>query len=187
MERVDNQLFQYKNSTNLNALLDVLFSKAEDVTPENLQEYFNVDLAVGAWLTQLAKNLNVNRNYFSVGEGEEAFVLDLSDLDSTDILDGLKSPMDDDLLRAMLKARILRNTVDTKTIDYIYNVFFTVFGEDLDIEIQYYDTKAIQIIIDFGEDTNGFRILQALIAEDDGWFGRPTGVQVIYDIDIDAK
>jgi hypothetical protein len=177
----DRQLFQYRNSTRLNTLLDEFYDLAKSVAPANLEQFYNVELASGVWLTQLADIFNVKRNYFTGGSGELPFVLDLSDLDSTDILDGRKSPMDDFLLRALLKARILRNSVSTKSIDYIYRVFFIIFGEDLDIQIQQTAPKTLTITIDFNGDSIGFRNLQAMVAKDIGWFGSPTGVEIIYD------
>lgn len=183
----DRQLYQYRNAGVFNSLINKIYELKKTCAPDNLIDILDIDKASGAWLTQLALIFNVKRSYFQGGTEEDTFVLDLSYLDSSDILDGTTSPMDDSLLRALLKARILRNTSTPRTIDYIYRVFFIIFGDDLDIEVQEFASKQIQIIIDFGNNTNGFRILQALIAEDDGWFGRPTGVQIIYDSDVNAK
>ena len=62
----DRQLFQYRNSTRFNTLLDGFYNLGVKIAPDNLQNFFDVDLAVGDWLTNLAGIFNVKRNYESM-------------------------------------------------------------------------------------------------------------------------
>jgi hypothetical protein len=180
IENKDRQLYQYKNSTRLNILLDRFYDIVKEIAPDNLQNFFNIDLAEGVWLTHLAQLQRVSRNYFFESTLGSPFILDISDLDSEDILDGVVAPVDDILLRALLKARILRNTVYIKSIDYVYRVFEIVLAPHSIIITE--QPKIIEIEIDFNGDTGKQRVLLALIGENPAWFGAGTGVAVDYNI-----
>jgi len=55
------QLFQYKNSTKFNSLVDGLFTLFEDVSFDNLYSFLDIDSASGLWLDQIGLYLNYQR------------------------------------------------------------------------------------------------------------------------------
>lgn len=177
MEKRDRLLYQYKNSTNFKNFLDNLFIIVESTSPINLINYLDIDSAEGDWLTQLANMFNVGRVYSSVGV---AFLLDYSLLDDDDLLDGGGSPIGDISLRALLKARILRNTAEVKSIDYIYLVFNTAINPT-DIEI-IEGIKELTIKITMVGDSEAHRVFLGVTSVDDKWFGCPTATGITYDI-----
>lgn len=171
----DRNLFQYRNATRIQSLQNSFYDIAKSTSPDNLERFFNYDLASGDWLTQLAALFNVERYYFERGT---AFILDVSLLDSGDVLDGINAPLDDNLLRAFLLAKILSNTGAIKSVPYMYTVFNYVI-KPYSIEITE-GTKTLTITIDCNGDTEVFRKINALYAFNQRWFGCPTGVSVTY-------
>lgn len=173
----NRQLFQYKNATRLNAFLDGIYTLVKNYAPDNLENFFDLDAAEGDWLTQLANLFNVPRSY---GYYTDAFILDYSELDGPDLLNGTASPITDDILKALFRARIKTNAGTIKSIPYITEVFQTIFTPDyLDVQE---GTKSITINIDFGGSVTKLRLLAALNAYSFKWFGCPTATKLIYNI-----
>lgn len=178
ISNTDRQLFQYRNALRMNTLIDGYYNIAKACSPDNLERFFNYDLAIGDWLTQLAALFNVKRRYFTFGS---AFTLDINQLDDYTIyLDGVNAPVDDVLLRALLKAKILSSTGIIKSVPYIYTVFNLVIDPH-DIEITE-GVRSLTINVDFNGDTGKLRILNAFIQENKRWFGCPTAIEVTYNI-----
>jgi hypothetical protein len=179
MEKRDRLLYQYKNSSNFKNFLDALFDIVESCSPINLINYLDIDSAVGEWLTQLARMFNVPRHYTAVGS---SFILDSSQLDSTEYLDGGGSPIGDIALRALLKAKVLSNVADVKSVEYIYTVFDSAISP-VDIEIVE-GTKSLTINLDFVNNSEPHRKYLAVTSIDNKWFGCPASTSVTYNVTL---
>jgi len=179
LEKRDRLLYQYKNADNFKGFLDALFVIVEYCSPIDLINYLSIDDAVGDWLTQLALTFNVPRYYTAVGS---AFILDYSQLDGTDLLDGGGSAIGDIALRALLKARILRNNASVKSVDYIYNVFNTAIVPEA-IEVVE-GIKSLTINLDFVYNSEPHRRYLAVTSIDNKWFGCPASTSVAYNVTL---
>jgi hypothetical protein len=144
-----------------------------------LINYLSIDDAVGDWLTQLALMFNVPRYYTAVGS---SFILDSSQLDGTDVLDGGGAAIGDIAVRALLKAKILGNVAEVKSVEYIYNVF-DVAILPVDIEIVE-GTKALTINLDFVYNSEAYRKYLAVTSFDNKWFGCPGSTSVTYNVTL---
>jgi penicillin V acylase-like amidase (Ntn superfamily) len=175
MEKRDRLLYQYKNAPNFKAFLDSIYELVDDASPIGILDFFDIDNAEGVWLTQLADMWNVPRSYCAVGT---AFILDFSTLDGPDVLDGGQTPVDDVVLKALLKAQILKNTSGVKSVDYIYSVFNTAVAP-VDIEIVE-GVRELTINVTFVTDSQNYYTYVALVNLDTKWFGCPASTSVTY-------
>jgi hypothetical protein len=179
MNKKSRMLYQYRNSQNFNRFLDSLYAVVAAGSPEDLLRFLDIDNAVGDWLTQLADLFNVPRSYVQVGT---AFILDFSLLDGTDQLDGASSPINDTVLRALLKARILRNIAQVKSLDYMYNVWNkTVVPPVIQITE---GIKTLTINLTFITNSAAYWLYVALVSLDNKWFGVPSGCSVTYNVTL---
>jgi hypothetical protein len=173
ISNTDRQLFQYRNATRLNALITGLYNAAVKVSPANLETFFDLDAATGDWLTKLAALFNVARVYSSAGD---AFIWGYSRW-GVDYWGGTYQPIADTMLRALLKARIKRETPGIKSIDYIVGVFQDVFAPDYLAVSE--GTRSINIYIQIKDEVT-FRNFVTIVDTDPKFFGAPTGVKVEY-------
>lgn len=175
-------LGQYATKSNFTDFIKAKVSAIQDA--ENyfydMMNVLDIDSAIGVWLDYIGRLVEQDRTAFSIGFGETAFLLDNSDLDSDDKLDGVTSELDDILYRAYIKVKIFKDFKKTKNIDNIYWLFGEVINPHT-IQISEGVAK-ITIDIDFDGDSAKYRILQSLIADDANWFGIPAGIEVEYNI-----
>jgi len=174
--KTDRNFYQFRNAAGFTSMLDSMYTLISQMSPENLQNFLNIDDASGDWLTQLAGLFNVPR--VLVGY-TDAFILDVSTLDDTDVLDGISTAVNDSMLKALLKARIKRNTTHTKTIEYIYDIFISTIAPDSIQIVESFKHIDLNITV---TDPDKMRILSALLSYDPKWFGCPAGVSVQYNI-----
>lgn len=169
----DRLLFQYKDAPQFVSLNDELFGVFSRSAMCDLYQIYNVDLAVGIWLTVIGQLMNVDRVFPGLAN---AFTWDVSTWDGPDVWDGDKIPVDDDTYRALIKAQILKNN-STFTINEIYAVLIFVLGIST-IVIDEDSNMHITVTIDFMGDAAKLRLFNSLDAFDVKWFGVPQGVGV---------
>jgi hypothetical protein len=171
--KYDRNLFQYKNSTRLNLLLDGIFTAIDNTAQTSLANFYDIHTAVGTWLTNLANIFNVHRIYLNLGN---PMIWGTSLWGSTLWL-GTSEAILDPLLRSLLIARIKRNTSDGITINYIYDCILTSFAPTYLKVTDGDKTITIDITLPDINTTNSFA---AIVAADPAWFGKPAGVSVTY-------
>jgi len=175
-------LEQYQDKPNFLNLFDILgdvIQDAEDYFYE-MFDMLNINLAEGVWLDVLGTIVDQNRQVFSIGVDESAFILDTSLLDSDAVLDGITSRLDDVQYRKYIQGKIFKNFVRLKNIDAIYRLIDGFLEPDV-LNINEYTAK-VSISIGLGGDTAKYRILNSLIAENPNWVGVPAGVQIEWSI-----
>jgi len=178
MELEKSLLYQYRNSTAFNSYTTAEYNLVAQASPINLINFFDIDAAVGVWLTQLSNIFNVPRVFVNIGN---IIVLDVDSLDDpTHVLDGGVTPIDDTILRALLKARIYRNTAIVKSVDYINDVFVDVINPSVFEVVE--GTKALTLNITLTQVQN--LLLNALRTIDPKWFGCPAATSVTYNLTI---
>lgn len=195
----DRLLFQYRNSSRLITLINGLFNLVDQSNCKDLERFYDIDEAEGYWLTILARIFNVVRDYSDLGAN--VFRLDFSPLDTGYILDGSNTPIDDNVLRALVKARIKRNTATVKSVEFIIDQFVSVINPNAIEVVDGDKTLTINLYLDFENAfvvnaslVNGTNVingaisydswqkiflLNALRGIDEKWFGCPSGVSVV--------
>lgn len=165
-------LYQFKNATQLVALLDGLFAQAVIVSAENLINFLDIDNAKGSWLDQIGLYLNYQRPLLNEANifGYDAVS---TQYDSIYYYDTTGVPAGDKLYKILLKAYILKRN-SRFTLEEIRTNIKTCLGvsrvqiveNDKKVAITCYSTMSLQYIISL---LNGL---------DSRWFGLPTGVGV---------
>ena len=171
--RYPRNSFQYGNSTRFNAWLDGLFSCIDKTAQTSIASFYDVENAVGVWLTNLSNIFNVRRIYLNLGNP----MIWGSSLWGSALWLGTSEAIHDPLLRSLLIARIKRNTSDGITINYIYDCILTSFAPTY-LKVTDGD-KTITIDITL-PDLNTKNSFAAIVASDPAWFGKPAGVSVTY-------
>jgi hypothetical protein len=171
--RYDRNLFQYKNSTRFNALMDGIFTAIDNTAQTSLASFYDIHTAVGVWLTNLSGIFNVKRIYLNLGN---PMIWGTSLWGST-LWGGQPEAILDDLLRSLLIARIKRNNSEGITINYIYDCILTSFAPTY-LKVTDGD-KTITIDITL-PDLNTKNSFAAIVTADPAWFGKPAGVSVTY-------
>lgn len=198
----DRRLFQYKNAARLEDMLNGFFEQANNAACGDLINFFDVDNASGEWLTILARLFNVKRTYTTLGS---QLVLDYTFiLDSDYILDGNNTPINDVILKALLKAQLMKFNTSVKNIEYIIKVFVSTINpkyihvvegdKTLTLFLAFDIENAFLVNVSLVNGTNVINgqvsqetmekmlLLSALNGINPKWFGCPTGVSVQYSV-----
>lgn len=165
----------------------------QDVQIKNLDEYWNINVAVGQWLSQIGEVFDTPRVQTL---GENAFMLNVSELNNPDsILNGTIQDVDDDLFRKIILIRSLsiRKLFSMKNIA---NSLYEVFGTD-QIKVEFrenidsfgnYKPRHFQILLTFKDSEmirafNGIQKTHPML-----FIGKPMGVSyniyITYDPDM---
>ena len=180
-------LNQYSDKLKILSLFKIFGDMVQDAENYfyNSFGFYNIDIAEGLWLDVLGATVGQNREVFSIGVGDTAFLLDTSYLDSaTEVLDGVTSRLDDIQYRRYIYATIFKNFVRNKNVEEIYKLIDRIIEPEL-ININEYTAK-VSITVDLGGDTQKYRIINSLIANNPNWVGVPAGVQIEWSL-VDYK
>lgn len=165
-------LYQYKTAEKFVALLTGIFNLQKQVSIENLENFLNLDDAVGLWLDQIGKYLNYNRPLISYGD---VFGYNIgAKYNEGFIYNGSKSPAGDEFYRTVLKA-IIKNRNSNFTLEEIQaNIKFVL---NIDKVYIYEMNKTIDIIlISYTKDIS--TLIKILNSLDSRWIGLPTTVDI---------
>lgn len=153
----------------------------QDVQIKNLDEYWDINTAVGQWLSQIGEVFGTPRVQTL---GENAFMLNVSELNNPDSrLNGTIQDIDDDLFRKIILIRSLatRKLFSMKNIaDNLYEAFGTdqikvEFRENMD-SFGNYKPRYFQILLTFKDSEmirafNGMQKTHPML-----FIGKPMGV-----------
>lgn len=165
----------------------------QDVQIKNLDEYWNLDAATGAWLNQLGEIYDTVRVQTL---GEDAFMLNVSKLnDSESKLNGTIEDVADDLFRKIILIRSL-SINKLFSMKNIAETLYEVFGED-NIRVEFrentdslgnYQPQHFRVLLTF-KNSDMIRMFNGIEKTHPMLFiGKPMGVSyhvyVSYDPDI---
>jgi len=166
-----NILFQYKATEKLGSFLPALRENAISVSNEDLFNFFDLDLAKGAWLDQLGAYLNIPRPYVIT---DQALIMDDPECfmdDPNFLMDGL-GLVDDPTYKAYIRGIIYKRNSRFTINDIINCLLYVAAGSKISV------TAGVKIVnIYIGVPLEQFRdIFNLLTVLDRTWFGLPTGV-----------
>lgn len=176
-------LNQYSDKQKILSLFKIFGDMVQDAENYfyNSFGFYNIDIAEGLWLDVLGATVGQNREVFSIGVGETAFILDTSYLDSeTEVLDGVTSRLDDVQYRRYIYATIFKNFIRNKNIEEIYKLIDRIIAPKTISIVEY--TAKVVITLDLDGDTQKYRIVNSLIANNPNWVGVPVGVAIEWSI-----
>ena len=164
----------------------------QDVQIKNLDEYWNINSATGAWLSQIGEAFDTPR---VTTVGENAFLLNYSRLnDSSWVLNGSPTDIEDELFRKIILVRSL-STNKLFSMENIADAFYEVFGQD-QIKIEFVENKDsfgqfkprfFRIVVTF-KTVDMLRMFSALQqAWPNLFIGKPMGVSYQVDIELDPN
>lgn len=167
--RQTSLLFQYKNSPRIKTLYEGLYTLAEQASPYDLRNIYNLGEATGKWLNLIGDNCNVPRWYAALND---AFTLDVDFLDDFSVvLDGLEGTINDYKYQALIKLSLYRRR-KAFSIPNIYEVLMEAFNPySIDI-IEGDGTMTIDLVF---RTIGDLRVFNALYDIDNNLLGRPTG------------
>lgn len=161
-------LYQYKTAEKFVALLTGIFNLKKQVSIENLENFLNLDDAVGLWLDQIGKYLNYDRPLISYGD---VFGYNIgAKYNGGYIYNGNNFPAGDEFYRTVLKA-IIKQRNSNFTLEEVKENIKFVLGID---KVYIYEmNKTIDIIlVSYTKDINTLiKILNSLNSK---WVGLPT-------------
>lgn len=163
-------LYQYKSTDRILSMLEGVRDFARSNSKNTLCNFLNIDDATGLWLDQIGGYLNVDRPLIVL---PNAFILDSSLMDGTDVLDGT-ALASDSIYRSFLKVAIARRNSRFTTEDIISNLQFIIGANNIFIQ-EGVKTVSIWVSVPSQDEELIASILGTL---DRKWFGLPSGVSL---------
>jgi hypothetical protein len=169
--------YQYQNANSLNIILNGIFNLGNDASIQNLNNFFDLDMAEGKWLDQLGLYLGYPRPLL-VGNGK-IFGYNIGALYNDGYLyngrNGAKEPANDILYRYLLKGTIQKRNSHF-TNEEIRASLKSVLGA-ISVKIDE-SNKMLAITCTFQNNPWIKNIINLLNILDPRWFGLPTGVGI---------
>lgn len=129
-------VLKYNHSPLIRKLYDGLGIIFDNSSLWNFSDFFNVEVAIGAWLDKLGALYNLNRPYGLTGQ---VFVLDIDMLDDESIvMDGFTEALSDIMFRSLFRL-LTSSYLVLPSVDTLSNFFEDVFGGPEEVRCEIID------------------------------------------------